>query len=305
MSRFVCLFVCFFFFFFCWITKKKKKERENSQKNWAWVHVYNKPWTIRGDREDMGTISVHNKRAAHYAKSWADKLSSLYTKEKFTFTKDLAKLRISSTITLWADKLDLCKDYHIPRISFYNYSVESFSCCSLDGTPSCLNFTTNRNSWTNLLSPCLNKIPLMVFAHHNHKAISFFNSYIKIQFNLVCGWRIPFATLDGFLISSLPTCLCSSKDLNICLTISIRLLLTSPTLTLFFIIHTWSQTIATNDWKFQDSSLFSSNRSSGYKIIFTQFEIERLFILFKLIGQGNCNDPRKSASHICAIPQKD
>ena len=235
----------------------------------------------------MGTSPIYNKRAFHCAKRWADTLPSLYTKEKFTFTKDLAKLRISSTITLWPDKPDLCKDYHIPRISFYNYSVESLSCCSLDSTPSCLNLTTNRTSWTNLLHPRLNKIPLMVSAHHSHKAISFFNSYIKIQFNPICAWRIPFASLDGFLINSFPTCLCSSKDLNICLTISIGLLLTSSTLTLFFIIHTWSQTIAANAWKFQDSSLFSSNKSSGYKIIFTQSEIERLFILFKLIGQGN------------------
>ena len=49
---------------------------------------------------------------AHCAKSWADMLSSPYTKEKFTFIKDLTKLRISSTIALmlqWGEKLDFCR----------------------------------------------------------------------------------------------------------------------------------------------------------------------------------------------------
>ena len=59
-----------------------------------------KALTIRGDREEMGTGLIHNKKIAHFANRWADMLPFLYTKEKFTFTKDLAKLRISSTIVL-------------------------------------------------------------------------------------------------------------------------------------------------------------------------------------------------------------
>ena len=155
--------------------------------------------------------------------------------------------------------------YHIPCISFYNYFVKSLSCCSTNSTPSCLSFTSNRTSWTNFLRPRLYKIPIIVPSYHNHTAISFSYSYIKVQFNPICSWRIPFGSLDDFLISSLPACLCYSKALNICLAISIGLLLTPSTLTLFLIIHRWSHTIATKSWKFMDFSLFSPASLQGTK----------------------------------------